>query len=155
MTHPNIRATNNRRFLIWLARLTVGVVFLVNLNAALAFILQPGKYAPGFEVEGVAGRAIVQGIGILFLMWNTTYPLVILHPSRHFNIFTIVLVQQVIGVIGESWIWITLPAGHEALKQTGSRFIIFDGGGLIAMFAVYLLLQRQMRSVTGEIEARE
>jgi hypothetical protein len=153
MTHPS-QIHDSRSPLLWLARIIVGVVFLVNINAALAFILQPGSYVSGFEVEGVPGRVIVQGIGILFLMWNVTYPLVILHPNRHFNIYAIILIQQSIGVIGETWIWLSLPAGYEALKQTGLRFIYFDGGSLIAMLAVYLLLLRQRRSGTGDLDAR-
>jgi hypothetical protein len=145
MTHPDKIPTINLSPLIWLARIIVGVVFLVNLSAALAFILQPERYVTGFEVTGVPGRVIVQGIGILFLMWNATYPVVILQPLRHLTVFTIILVQQAIGVVGETWIWFTLPSGHEALRQTGLRFILFDGGGLIAMLAVYLILFRNQK----------
>jgi hypothetical protein len=39
----------------WFARLAIGFVFVVNLNCALAFILTPERYAPGFEISGVAG----------------------------------------------------------------------------------------------------
>lgn len=132
--------------LIWLARLIISVVFLVNINAAVGYVLKPESYVTSFEVEGVPGRVIVQGIGILFLMWNVTYPLVILQPSRNLTLFSIVLVQQAIGLLGESWIWFSLPEGHEALRQTGLRFILFDGGGLIAMLAIYLILRRSIRS---------
>jgi hypothetical protein len=132
---------------VWLARITVSVVFLANINAAFAFIFRPERYVSGFEIEGVAGLVIVQGIGILFLMWNATYPLVILQPLRHMSIFSIVLIQQAIGVIGESWIFLTLPLGHAALRRTGLRFILFDGVGLLAMLIVYLLLWRTNRVV--------
>jgi hypothetical protein len=121
----------------------------VNISAAFGYIFQPEKYVSGFEVDGVAGRVILQGIGILFLMWNTTYPLVILQPRRYLTLFVIVLVQQAIGVIGESWLWGSIPAGHEALKQTGLRFIIFDGGGLILMLLFFFLLQRNKGAVIG------
>jgi hypothetical protein len=142
--HDDVAEEKDNR-LIWLARITVGIVFLANINTAFAFIFQPEKYISGFEVEGVAGRVIVQGIGILFLMWNVTYPFVILQPIRHMTIFAIVLIQQTVGVIGESWIYLTLPEGHAALRQTGLRFILFDGGGLLAMLLVYLLLWRTTR----------
>lgn len=128
--------------ILWLARITVGAVFLMNVSCALAFILQPESYSPGFEVAGVPGRIYVQGLGILFLMWNATYPLVIFHPIRYRALFVVVLIQQAIGFTGETWLWLTLPAKHSPLRATGLRFIIFDGIGLIAMTGAYWLLMR-------------
>lgn len=121
---------------IWLARLAVAAVFALNVSCALLFLLRPQDYAGGFEVSGAVGETIVRSIGILFLMWNVPYPLVILQPRQH-TLFAIVLVQQVIGVLGESWLWLTLPAGHAVLFTTGLRFILFDAGGLILMAAAY------------------
>ena len=128
--------------ILWLARIIVGAVFLMNVSCALAFILQPELYSPGFEVAGVPGRIYVQGLGILFLMWNATYPLVIFHPIRYRTLFVVVLVQQAIGFAGETCLWLTLPAGHSPLRGTGLRFMIFDGIGLIAMAVVYWLLRK-------------
>ncbi len=130
----------------WFARLAVGFVFAVNLNCALAFILQPEKYSPGFEISGVPGKAAVQGFGILFLMWNVTYPPVILQPNKHRTLFWVVLSQQTIGVLGESWLWFQLPTGHAALSATGLRFILFDGFGLVLMGLALLLLSLVQRS---------
>jgi len=127
---------------LWLTRIIVGAVFLMNVSCALAFILQPDRYAPGFEVAGVPGMIYIQGMGILFLMWNTTYPLVIYHPIRFRALFVIVLIQQAIGFIGETWLWLTLPSGHLPLRAAGLRFMIFDGIGLIAMAGAYWLLRR-------------
>ena len=131
---------------LWLARITVGAVFLMNVSCALAFILQPESYSPGFEVAGVPGRIYVQGLGILFLMWNATYPLVIFHPIRYRALFVVVLIQQAIGFTGETWLWLTLPAGHSPLRATGLRFIIFDGIGLITMAGAYWLLRKSKTS---------
>ncbi|UCF60477.1 MAG: hypothetical protein JSV37_12030 [Anaerolineaceae bacterium] len=133
----------SRPSLLWLARFVVGVVFVINVSCALAFLSQPERYVPGFELTGVQGRIIVQAIGILFLMWNATYPLVVIHPDRYRTLFAIVLVQQTIGVLGETWLLTTLPAGHPALWATGVRFIVFDGLGLIAMAIVFWLLERR------------
>jgi hypothetical protein len=133
----------SRPSLLWLARFVVGVVFIINVRCALAFLLQPDRYAPGFELTGVQGRIIVQAIGILFLMWNATYPLVVIHPERYRTLFAIVLVQQTIGVLGETWLLTTLPAGYPALWATGIRFIVFDGLGLIAMAILFWLLGRR------------
>ena len=128
--------------ILWLTRIIVGAVFLVNVSCALAFILQPDKYAPGFEVVAVPGRIYLQGLGILFLMWNTTYPLVIFHPIRYRAMFVVVLIQQAIGFGGETWLWLTLPSGHSTLRATGLRFMLFDGIGLIAMAGAFWLLRQ-------------
>ncbi|MES0343440.1 MAG: hypothetical protein ABUK16_04915 [Anaerolineales bacterium] len=132
--------------ILWLARIIVGAVFLMNVSCALAFILQPESYSPGFEVAGVPGMIYVQGLGILFLMWNATYPLVIFHPIRYRSLFVVVLIQQAIGFAGETWLWLTLPAGHSPLRATGLRFIIFDGIGLITMAGAYWLLRKSKTS---------
>ncbi|MBN1536958.1 MAG: hypothetical protein JW908_09525 [Anaerolineales bacterium] len=126
-----------------LAQLVVGIVFILNVTCAMAFICQPQKYMGGFEIDGVQGRVMVQAIGILFLMWNATYPLVIDNPSRHKALFGVILAQQAIGVFGESWLMISLPAGHAALQATGLRFIYFDSAGLIFMgLAFYFLMKK-------------
>lgn len=132
----NARGNSNR---IWITRIVLGAVFAVNVTCALAFILQPGSYAPGFEMEGVQGRIFVQGLGILFLMWNATYPPVLFRPTHYRTLFKIILVQQLIGLVGETWLWLTLPTGHPVLRATGLRFILFDGVGLIAMGSAYRL----------------
>jgi len=128
--------------LLWLTRIIVGAVFLMNVSCALAFILQPEKYSPGFEIAGVPGMIYVQGLGILFLMWNATYPLVIFHPIRYRALFVVILIQQAIGFAGETWLWLTLPSGHSPIRATGLRFMLFDGIGLIALAGAYWLLMR-------------
>ncbi len=124
----------------WFARLAVGFVFAGNVACALAFILQPERYAGGFEVSGLPGQVIVRGFGILFLMWNATYPPVLVRPAAQRTLFAVILVQQFIGVVGESWMWLALPAGHQALWETGLRFIVFDGFGLVVMGITFVLL---------------
>ena len=91
----------------------------MNIACALEFILRPELYSAGFEVSGVAGRVIVQSFGILFLMWNATYPPVIWQPIKQRTLFAVILLQQLIGFVGESWLYLNLPAGHEALRATG------------------------------------
>jgi hypothetical protein len=92
----------NRSLFLWIARLIVGVVFFFNVTCALEFIARPGDYAPGFELSGLPGEAMVRGIGILFLMWNATYPPVLVRPDRERTLFAVVLAQQAIGVLGET-----------------------------------------------------
>ena len=134
-------ANQKHPFAIWLARAAIGLVFTVNVYCALVFILQPQKYTGGFEVSGISGRIIVQSFGILFLMWNATYPPVLFHPHIHHTLFIIILVQQLIGLAGETWLLLTLPDGHSALYTTGLRFIVFDGFGLLLMGLAYLYLR--------------
>jgi hypothetical protein len=122
------------------ARLAVGAVFAMNVHSAVAFLAYPRRYAPGFELAGVAGEAAVRGLGVAFLMWNATYPLVIWHPRRHRVLFGIVLAQQAIGLLGESWIRATLPTGHATLAAGIERFILFDAVGLLVMLAAFAAL---------------
>lgn len=128
---------------IHFARVSVAAVFIMNIACALDFILRAELYAGGFEVSGEVGRVIVQSFGILFLMWNATYPPVIWQPDKQRTLFTVVLVQQLIGFAGESWLFFSLEAGHAALRATGLRFMIFDGLGLVLMGLAFLLLFRR------------
>ena len=131
---------------VWVARLAVAAVFALNVSCALLFLLRPQDYAGGFEVGGAVGETIVRSFGILFLMWNVTYPPVILAPHRQRALFIVVLIQQALGVIGESWLYLALPAGHAALRATGLRFIYFDAGGLVVMAAAWLYLRAALRT---------
>ena len=130
----------------WIARILVTAVFLMNVQSALAFLLQPGAYAPGFELSGVMGLYLVRAMGILFLMWNATYPPVILRPGRCRVLFGVVVVQQVIGLAGESWLLSSLDPGHHTLAATAARFVFFDTLGLIALAAAFLLTRERSRS---------
>ena len=134
---------------VWVARIAVGIVLVLNGWCAFVFIFDADAYAPGFELGGLPGRIVVQGVGILFLMWNATYPLVLLDPIKHNAMFAVVLTQQIIGVLGETWLVFTLPEGHAALEATGMRFILFDGGGLIAMGIAYAALNRHPRKTVS------
>jgi len=121
----------------WFARLTVGGVFLANLSAALPYLIAPERYTAAFELSGESGIALVRGFGVLFLMWNATYPPVIASPGRNRTLFVIILIQQLIGILGQVWIATVLPAGHAALRATGMRFLLFDVAGLVAMALGY------------------
>jgi hypothetical protein len=123
----------------WIARILLSAVFTANLSAAIPFILTPERFTSGFEVSGIPGQVAVRGIGILFLIWNATYPPVIVRPGRYRVLFGVILVQQLIGLIGESVMYLALPESHHALRTTGLRFITFDGFGLLALIAGFLL----------------
>ena len=130
---------------IWVTRVCFAFVFAANVQCALGFVFTPEAYMGAYELSGVPGRVGVQGIGIAFLMWNCTYPLVIWKPQRHTALAGVVLAQQLVGLIGESLIRVTLPAGHDLLARSIDLFITFDGVGLILMAASFaaLLLTRK------------
>ena len=56
-----------------LPRVMILAVLVINLQCALAFIVNPLVYVASFELVGEPGRAAVIGIGILFLMWQVPY----------------------------------------------------------------------------------
>ena len=108
------------------ARIAVALVFALNVQCALQFVLWPEAFAGAYELSGVAGEAAVRGLGVAFLMWNATYPPVIASPRRFRALYVVVLVQQAIGLVGETAILLGLPGGHEVLAASILRFIAFD-----------------------------
>jgi hypothetical protein len=127
---------------IWLTRFLIALVTTWNLQAALAFILRPYFYAPNFELTGEPGAVVVRGTGILFLMWNVPYLVALWHPRRYSIALGLALVMQVIGLVGESLILVTLPQGHALLRTSITRFITFDASGLVLLAVAFWLLNR-------------
>ena len=139
----------------WAVRVCFAFVFVVNVQCALGFALTPEAYLSAYELAGVPGRVAAQGIGVAFLMWNCTYPLVIWKPQRHTTLAGVVLAQQVVGLIGESAIRASLPAGHDLLASSIDLFIAFDAVGLLLMgvsLAVFLFT-RNLCSKRHEIDS--
>ena len=122
------------------ARIALAAVFVVNVQCAVQFVLWPDAFAPAYELAGFEGRIAMQGLGVAFLMWNATYPAVIANPRRFRALYAVVLVQQAVGLAGESWILLSLPAGHAALAASIVRFIAFDAVGLVLMAAAFAWL---------------
>ena len=86
-------------------------------------------------------------------MWNATYPAVIASPLRFRAVAVIVLVQQAIGLAGESWLRFGLPAGHAALSASIERFILFDAAGLVLMAAAFGWLLWVKRATPPDLRA--
>ena len=128
-----------RRWAKWLVRLAFAAVFAVNVQCAVQFVLWPEGFSAAYELSGVAGEAAVRGIGIAFLMWNVTYPAVIVDPERFRALGWVVLVQQLVGLVGESCLLLTLPTGHDLLASSVLRFVAFDGAGLVLMGIAWAL----------------
>jgi hypothetical protein len=131
---------------LWLGRVLIGVVLLINAQVGLVFFLSPQAYAPSFEFSGAVGQATIQGLGVLFLMWNVPYVVALINPSKYRISLYEAIVMQAIGLIGESLIYWQLPAVHSLLGRSILRFIVFDGGGLIALvLAAWITHQTKLR----------
>lgn len=122
-------------------RLVFACVFAVNVHCALSFLLTPESFVAGFMLQdaGQVGRTAVAGLGIAFLMWNATYPMFIAFPARYPVLGWIVLAQQAIGLLGETYLYICSSAAGalEPLRASILRFMVFDGAGLAAMGAAF------------------
>lgn len=114
-------------------------VLLWNLSAALPFILTPEAYAGAFELSGTVGAVLTRSIGVLFVMWVIPYFPVLRDPERYRVCLTVILVQQFVGLAAETWMAVTLPAGHATLLATGRRFITFDAAGMVLLLAAWML----------------
>lgn len=128
---------------IWIARALVALVFVINVQCALQFILWPGAYTAAYQVEGASAEVMVRTVGICFLMWNATYPPVIVHPDRYRVLFGVMLAQQVIGLIGESLLLASLQPSLEVLASSITRFIAFDAAGFVLLAIAFLLTRVQ------------
>jgi hypothetical protein len=129
---------------MWSGRVLIGAVVLWNVQCAVVFLAAPGVYAPGFEVDGAAGEAMVRGLGVLFLMWNVPYVVALLHPVRHRTSLYEAVAMQAIGLVGESLILLSLGGSQSAASGTILRFIAFDGAGLVLLLvAVWVTRARQ------------
>jgi hypothetical protein len=126
-----------------IARICILVVLLWNLQCAAAFLFWPGAYAAGFELQGEAGAAAVQGMGLLFVMWNIPYAVAGSDPIRRRISLYEAITMQALGFFGEGALLLLLPNGHEALRATVGRFLWFDGAGLLLLAAAVLLVTRE------------
>jgi hypothetical protein len=118
---------------LWLGRLLISLVLLWNVQCALAFLLAPATFAPGFELSGAAGATTVRGMAVLFLMWNVPYAVALWHPVRHRVSLYEAVAMQTIGLIGESLILWSLGGGHPVAAGSVTRFIAFDGAGVVLL----------------------
>ncbi len=109
-------------------------------------MFRPADYAPGFELSGVPGSAVIQGMGLLFLMWNIPYLFALVNPLKHFVSLIEAVIMQAVGVVGETILLLVLKGEHPLIKASVLRFILFDGAGLILLIIALLLVLRVKRS---------
>lgn len=137
-----------KRGLVWAARILIGLVLFFNVQCALLFLIFPDRFSPGFELQGAVGAGMVRALGILFLMWNVPYVVAAAQPVRWRISLYEAIAMQAIGLMGESLLLVTFPQGHAAIRETVIRFIVFDGTGLVfLLLALVLTIQKTSRSV--------
>ncbi|HTX93261.1 MAG TPA: hypothetical protein VMC09_18745 [Anaerolineales bacterium] len=127
---------------LWTARLLIATVVAWNLQCAIVFLLNPGVFAPGFEMSGVPGEAAIRGFAVLFVMWNIPYLVAVWQPRRQRVSLWQALAMQAVGVLGESLILFSIPAEHVILHASLVRFISFDAAGVILLIGAILLARK-------------
>jgi uncharacterized membrane protein YesL len=127
---------------VWIARALIGLVTFFNLQAAFLFLFSPQAYAPGFELSGAAGTAMVQGMGLLFVMWNVPYVFALLDPIRNRRSHLEAVIMQAVGVVGETALLWALPGAHPLIHASVLRFIVFDGSGLLLLLVAWLVTRQ-------------
>jgi hypothetical protein len=134
----------NQRTRLFVARCCIGLVLIMNLYCAVQFLLKPEFFKTGFELTGIPGNAMIQGMGLLFIMWNVPYVFALLHPVKNRISMVESFIMQWIGVSGETFLINQLPGSHPYLHATINRFILFDGAGFIMLLIAFLIT----RSIT-------
>ncbi len=130
----------------WVIRVCFTVVFVWNVLCAFQLLVAPASFAGAYQLSGAAGEAAVRGMGVVFLMWNATYPAFLVNPVRFKVLGWVIAAQQAIGCVGEAFIMVTLPAsGFELLAASIQRFLIFDAVGLALMVLSGAFFLRHLR----------
>ena len=105
----------------------------VNIQCALFFLAAPERFLNSVELVGLPGMVMIQGLGMLFLMWNVPYGFALWDPVRNRVSLFEALAMQAIGLVGEMTLLMIIPEGHSDLITTGLRFILFDAVGLACL----------------------
>jgi hypothetical protein len=124
-----------------ISRILIGLVFVVNIQCAGAFVFNPAAYMHGFGLDTIVGEQMVRALGLLFVMWNVPYAFALADPVRHRISLMEVVIMQAVGVVGETAILLFGGPFPPPISTTITRFILFDGIGLILLAAALLQVQ--------------
>jgi hypothetical protein len=124
---------------LWLARALIGLVLFFNLQCALLFLWRPGDYVAGFGLSGAAGMGMLRALGLLFVMWNVPYVFACVHPVKYRISLIEALIMQAIGFLGETLILFFGNYQDALIRSTVTRFILFDGMGLVLLLLAFAL----------------
>ena len=79
-------------------------------------------------------------------MWNVPYAFAFSHPVRRRTSLIEAMFMQAIGLLGETLILLTGDYSDPAITATVTRFIIFDGGGLVLLVLAYFVSSKKSKS---------
>lgn len=125
---------------IQLSRAAIGIVLFLNLQCAILFLVSPSDYTAGFELTGLPGEVFLRGMAILFLMWNVPYIFALIQPQKFRASYIQAILMQSIGLVGEILLRNSIPVEHSAIDASLSRFLLFDGAGLVLLLIGFLLI---------------
>lgn len=121
-------------------RLLYFAVFVSNMICIVSFILWPQYYTGSYQLSGSEGaEAAIIGFGVAFAMWNVTYPFFVFGKKNR-TLGLVIIVQQVVGLIGELFIQSGLNENQARLSSSITRFVLFDAGGLVLLVAGFCIL---------------
>ena len=124
-------------------RLLVLLVFASNMYCAAMFFLNPGDFTAAYQLTGEGAQTVIAGMGVAFAMWNATYIPLIVFPYKFTLLFWVVLAQQIIGLAGETYLYMGLGPEQAILASSIMRFIIFDAVGLVLLIIASILSMRR------------
>lgn len=125
--------SSKRKLRIWSARLLIFLVVADNFQAAILFLVHSESVAPSFELTGLIGDSVIQGIGLLFLMWCVPYVVALIDPAGHRLSLLESIIMQALAFVGETTLMILLPIKLPVLESTVLKFIVFDLAGLVLL----------------------
>ena len=114
-----------------IARILIGLVFLINIQCAGVFLFDPAAYMHGFGLDSVVGEQMVRAMGLLFIMWNVPYAFALANPIKYRISLIEAVIMQAIGLIGETSILLVGGPYPSPIENTIKRFILFDGVGFV------------------------
>jgi hypothetical protein len=126
------------QLLLWIIRLMIALVFASNILCAIQFLGNPAGYIQQFDLAGEAGTVVIRSLGILFIMWNVPYAISLYNPYRYSVALFSALTMQLIGFLGETWIYFNIQSLVNT-KSSIMRFMIFDFAGSLILAAAYIL----------------
>jgi len=133
-----------------IARILIGLVFIINIQCAIVFIVGPSHYMYGFGLDGAAGAQTVRAFGLLFIMWNVPYAFALVNPKKYRVSLIEAVIMQAIGFIGESCILLIGGSYSIPIENTLKRFIVFDGIGLIFLLIALCFVSMKKLSTSAK-----
>lgn len=139
---------NRNTSTLWLARVPVLIVFFLNIQCAIVFVILPELYANSFEIGGQIGKWVIQTMGILFLMWNVPYFIALINPVKNLTSLKEAVIMQFIGGFGETLLYLSINRSHDVIRKSIERFMLFDWSGLILLvIALFLAIRFRKKNI--------